>query len=154
MRLVLSLLVPTIPLAPLRARRAQPLQLARDSYTDRWRERRSKDLLAQRELHVDDINSLFAIEGPDRLRSVLSPNEPFGAIFMLDALTNIAALRHEAWSRLAEANALRLPTRTESALAGEESVVISIQRVFRWTRDVLEARRLAEEYAGFERDVR
>ena len=68
--LCLAVLAPSIPaFTPLASRTASSLlRMARDSYEDRWRERRSEALLRQRELSVGEINNLFATEGPDRLR--------------------------------------------------------------------------------------
>ena len=68
--LCLVVLAPSIPaFTPLASRTASsPLRMARDSYEDRWRERRSEALLRQRELSVGEINNLFATEGADRLR--------------------------------------------------------------------------------------
>ena len=85
---------------------------------------------------------------------VLAPNEPFGAIFSLDMLTSVGQLHHEAWTRLAEAHGLPPPKRAESACASEQPAATAILRVFRWSVTVPEARRLAEEYAMIERDVR
>ena len=103
---------------------------------------------------VIPIRRLGAERGTATRRMVLAPNEPFGAIFSLDMLTSVGQLHHEAWTRLAEAHGLPPPKRAESACASEQPAATAILRVFRWSVTVPEARRLAEEYAMIERDVR
>lgn len=117
-------------------------------------EKRKKTLLEYTELSVSEINSLIEYKesetatGVSRyMKKVQMPYREFGAIFRLEGLlVDIAGLQWEAWKQTSEEYDFDLPSLEEVRTASAHRAPYAIQRIFYWTDDIVEVRKVAETH--------
>ena len=62
-------------------------------------------------LDVDTLNERLKVQGANRMRHAMRPDEAYGMIFSLDnVIVNTRQLQHKAWQRVAEEEGLELPS--------------------------------------------
>jgi len=104
------------------------------TYSKQWREKQLAELLQHPELSPSLVNDLLAPDYLTRQRHVLAPNEAFGAIFQLDALTDIASgIMLPVWEQVAEEYGLDAPQLHQVQRAMGMVPENAIMREFRWT---------------------
>jgi len=92
---------------------------------------------------ADELNESLAPDYLQRHRHVLAPDEAFGAIFTWDAaVLNSRALELECWRQLAEERDLPVPDMDDIIRAETMAPEAAIERVFYWTRDWGDIKRL------------
>ncbi len=62
-------------------------------------------------LDVDTLNERLKVQGANRMRHAMRPDEAYGMIFSLDnVIINTRKLQHKAWQRIAQEEGLELPS--------------------------------------------
>lgn len=62
-------------------------------------------------LDVDTLNERLKVQGANRMRHAMRPDEAYGMVFSLDnVIMNTRKLQHRAWQRIAEEEGLELPS--------------------------------------------
>ena len=123
-----------------------------ESYESKWRKRRIASLKIAPEIIPSDLEDLFE---PDYLQKKLieqSPNIGFGAIFKFEGVVcdlDIVPVYRLAWATVAAEFRYPEPDERTVAYVLEQAMrdEIAIERVFRWTRDWAEARRMSQRCA-------
>ena len=83
----------------------------------------------------------------NRKRKVETPFQEFGAVFRLEgALVDMSAVNEIAWGEVAKAHSYRAPTREEIKQASVMRPDDAIRRVFLWTDNDLDSRKIADTH--------
>ena len=62
-------------------------------------------------LDVDTLNERLKVQGANRMRHAMRPDEAYGMVFSLDnVLVNTKTLQHKAWQKIAQEEGLELPS--------------------------------------------
>ena len=114
-------------------------------------------VLERRSLSIMEVNSLMDMK--DNLEAEgISPymariNKPFrefGAIFRLEGvLVDISFLEFRAWKRVAENVNMKPPSRDDVRLASVQTAEYAVSRIFYWTNDYLQCRKIAGMHSRF-----
>lgn len=95
---------------------------------------------------ADELNESLAPDHLARHRHVLAPDEAFGAIFAWHAVVaNGRELELEAWRAVAEENGLAPPDFDDVVRAESMPPEAAVERVFYWTRDWGDIKRLVRD---------
>ncbi len=123
--------------------------LDREVTPDTWiarNERRSLTSFrgrSQWSVGATELNESLAPGHLERHRHVLAPDEAFGAIFVWDAVvSNSRDLELRAWRKVAEEEKLPPPDMDDIVRAEDMVPEAAVERVFYWTRDWGEVKRL------------
>ncbi|KAI7845474.1 hypothetical protein COHA_001023 [Chlorella ohadii] len=108
-------------------------------------------------LDVDSLNEQLKVQGPDRLRHSMRPDEAFGLIFQFDnVVANTRELQRAAWKAVADAEGLPFPAMERPQLYDMRPERAAMD-VLMWTRDMKRAQELAwlvaTEYAKLLMDL-
>ena len=109
-------------------------------------------------LDVDSLNEQLRIDGPDRLRHAMCPDEAFGLLFEWDDVVfDARSLVRKAWRDVADAQGLEIPAFERPQLYNM-SPDRAVMDVMGWTRDIGRARELgwmvSTAYSELVRNVR
>jgi len=120
-----------------------------DPSYETWRDRNKlKSLSAYRnglniEYGADELNEIFRPDYLERHRFILAPDEAFGAIFTWSSLLqNARDLEMDAWNIVATENNLLKVDLDDIVRAEQMNPELAVQRVFLWTSDWIEVKRL------------
>ncbi|KAK9836404.1 hypothetical protein WJX84_001269 [Apatococcus fuscideae] len=98
-------------------------------------------------LDVDTLNERLQVQGAERMRHHMCPDEAFGMVFNLDnVIANTKKRQQAAWHRLAQLEGLPPPKPDRPLFDLRPERVIT--EVLQWTRDWGWARQLAWKMAG------
>lgn len=62
-------------------------------------------------LDVDTLNERLKVQGANRMRHAMRPDEAYGMVFSLDnVIVNTRTLQHKAWQKIAQEEGLELPS--------------------------------------------
>jgi len=62
-------------------------------------------------LDVDTLNERLKVQGANRMRHAMRPDEAYGMVFSLDnVIINTRQMQHRAWQRIAKEDNLELPS--------------------------------------------
>ena len=62
-------------------------------------------------LDVDTLNERLKVQGANRMRHAMRPDEAYGMVFSLDnVIINTRQMQHRAWQRIAQEDNLELPS--------------------------------------------
>ncbi|KAL3162902.1 hypothetical protein ABBQ32_009347 [Trebouxia sp. C0010 RCD-2024] len=98
-------------------------------------------------LDVDTLNERLKVQGANRMRHAMRPDEAYGMVFSLDnVIVNTRTLQHKAWQKIAQEEGLELPSMERQIYDVRPERAIT--EVLQWTRDWGVAQRLAWRVAS------
>ena len=96
------------------------------------------------QLDVSKLNETLQVRGAERMKYSMHPDQAFGLIYDFEVFYDLDKCRKKAWSIVARNRGLQgVSQHTNIRDMMAERVIME---VFRWTRDILEARALAFEF--------
>ncbi|DBA94566.1 TPA: hypothetical protein ACH3X1_002151 [Trebouxia sp. C0004] len=98
-------------------------------------------------LDVDTLNERLKVQGANRMRHAMRPDEAYGMVFSLDnVIINTRQMQHRAWQRIAQEDNLELPSMQRQIYDVRPERAIT--EVLQWTRDWGTAQKLAWRVAS------